>query len=31
VKNLNGLQKWIDLGCGFEPHLSSSKIAMFRN
>lgn len=31
LKNLNGLQKWIDLDCGFEPHLSSSKIATFRN
>ena len=31
MKNLNGLQKWIDLDCGFEPHLSSSKIATFRN
>ncbi len=31
LKNLNGCQKWVDLGCGFEPHLSSSKVSAFKN
>ena len=31
MRNLNGLQKWIDEGSGFEPHLSASKIALYKN
>ena len=29
--NLNGIQKWIDLECGFQPHLSASNINLFKN
>ena len=31
MRNLNGIQKWIDEGRGFKPHLSASKIATFKN
>lgn len=31
MRNLNGLSKWVELECGFEPHLSASKIALFAN
>ena len=31
MHNLNGIQKWVDLECGFMPHLSSSKISLFNN
>ena len=31
MRNLNGIQKWIDEGRGFKPHLSASKISTFKN
>jgi hypothetical protein len=31
MHNLNGIQKWIDLECGFKPHLSASNINTFKD
>lgn len=31
MHNLNGIQKWIDLECGFKPHLSASNINLFKD
>tara|TARA_R100001460_G_scaffold32767_1_gene64231 strand:- start:3547 stop:4347 length:801 start_codon:yes stop_codon:yes gene_type:complete len=31
MKNLTGIQKWVDLKKGFEPNVSASKLSLFKN
>ena len=31
MKNLDGICKWVDLKKGFEPYMSASKLALFKN